>query len=125
MPRYGFLLMRLRGSPVEVHGLRPRNNALFKQLYDLLGHDFVNVHFHTPVVHLVDGGEPLSAALHSAARRELLLQAPLRCFRFVASHETGFVGPRFQFGSAYRFLLSLRIGGGCAALRFRLRGLWW
>jgi hypothetical protein len=22
MPRYGFLLIRLRGSPVEVHGLR-------------------------------------------------------------------------------------------------------
>ena len=43
-PLYGFLLTRLRGSPVAAHGLTPRHNLLLKQVDDVLGDDFVNVH---------------------------------------------------------------------------------
>ena len=45
MPRYGFLLTRLRGSPAEVHGLRHGTISLFKQIDDLFGNDCVDVHF--------------------------------------------------------------------------------
>ena len=45
MPLYGFFDTRLRGNPVEVHGLRHGTTPLFKQIDDLLGNNRIDVHF--------------------------------------------------------------------------------